>query len=250
MSKLLEAKGIQKTYGSGRAAVRVLRSASLEASKGEFLVVMGASGCGKSTLLHVLGALDIPDAGTVMFRGEQVSSAGPAWQGHYRNNHVGFVFQFYHLLPELTVLDNVLVPRMVMHSFWSWKSHSRECKKDAIAILERVGLKDRLTHRPRELSGGEQQRAAIARALINSPELLLADEPTGNLDEVTGGTVLELFRELNDAGQTIIMVTHDAKVASRAHRRVHLSEGVVRDGSGHSAGKDFNRPALTEVSAS
>jgi len=243
----LKARGINKSYGSGRAEVKVLKGVTLEADAGEFLSVTGPSGCGKSTLLHILGALDVPDQGELEFRGEPVSSANRAWQAEYRNRRVGFVFQFYHLLPELTVLENVLIPRMVLHSYWSWQKNVRQAREEAVKMLERMGLKDRLRHRPRELSGGEQQRAAIARALINQPDLLLADEPTGNLDEVTGKAVLGLLGELNRAGQTIIMVTHDAKVAALAHRRVHLSEGVVREIGSPIAERESVRPLMTEV---
>ncbi len=230
MSKpLLRAKGIHKAYGTGHAEVKVLRGVALDASVAEFLVIMGASGCGKSTLLHLLGALDAPDRGMVEFRGESIFDWSPSSRGKYRNTDVGFVFQFYHLLPELTVLENVIVPRLVENSFWSWRSARKESRKEAAALLDRMGLGDRAKHRPNQLSGGEKQRVAIARALINRPALLLADEPTGNLDEKTGGEILKLLVELNEAGQTIIMVTHDTKVASLAHRRVHLSEGTIRE---------------------
>ena len=248
MSKpLLRAKGIHRSYGMGHAEVKVLRGATLEASEAEFLVIMGASGCGKSTLLHVLGALDMPDRGTVEFRGENIFNLPPAVRGQYRNRDVGFVFQFYHLLPELNVLENVLIPRLVAHSAWMWRRTQRKSRKDATEMLDRVGLADRAQHRPNELSGGEKQRVAIARALINRPALLLADEPTGNLDEKTGGEILKLLVELNVAGQTIIMVTHDAKVASLAHRRVHLSEGVIREAVNQGGGRDSAAPTITKV---
>jgi ABC-type lipoprotein export system ATPase subunit len=216
----------------GRVKVRVLRGASLAAEKGEFLAVMGASGSGRSTLLHLLGALDIPDRGTVEFGGRSLFELGPAERERYRNRDVGFVFQFYHLLPELNVLENVLITRLITHSAWSWQSTRRRARRDVEEILERVGLGDRVKHRPSELSGGERQRVAIARALVNQPALLLADEPTGNLDETIGADILGLLGELNEAGQTIVMVTHDARVASRAHRRVELGDGVVREPGG------------------
>ena len=238
MSKpILRAKGIHRAYGTGRTEVKVLRGATIEASEAEFLVIMGASGCGKSTLLHVLGALDAPDRGTVEFRGKNIFGLPPSVRGRYRNRDVGFVFQFYHLLPELNVLENVMIPRLVTHSFWTWWSTRRESRKDASDLLDRMGLADRAKHRPNQLSGGEKQRVAIARALINRPALLLADEPTGNLDEKTGGEILKLLVELNEAGQTIIMVTHDAKVASLAHRRVHLTEGIIREAVNQSVAK-------------
>ncbi len=234
---ILRTRGIHKAYGSGRTEVRVLRGASIEASEAEFLVIMGASGCGKSTLLHVLGALDAPDQGTVEFRGRNIFDLPPSVRGRYRNHDIGFVFQFYHLLPELSVLENVMIPRLVSHSIWSWQSNRRESRKVAAALLDRMGLADRAGHRPNQLSGGEKQRVAIARALINRPTLLLADEPTGNLDEKTGGEILKLLEELNRNGQTIIMVTHDAKVASLAHRRVHLTDGAIREAANQVGGK-------------
>jgi lipoprotein-releasing system ATP-binding protein len=209
--------------------VKVLRGVSIDAQRGEFLVVMGASGSGKSTILHILGGLDSPDRGTVEFDGRNVFELSPAESGVYRNRQIGFVFQFYHLLPELTVLENVMISRMVAHSAWSWLGAKRQARRDAEEILERVGLSDRLKHRPRELSGGEMQRAAIGRALINRPLLLLADEPTGNLDAAVGAGVLRLLADLNSAGQTLVMVTHDAKVASQAHRRVVLADGITQE---------------------
>lgn len=229
---ILRARNLHKTYRMGRADVRVLRGASLSVAEGEFLVVMGASGSGKSTMLHLLGALDVPDQGNVEFRKTDLFTAAPAVRRSYRNRDVGFVFQFYHLLPELTVAENVAVPRLVGASLWQCLGTRRAAMKDAAALLERVGLQDRVKHRPNELSGGERQRVAIARALINRPALLLADEPTGNLDEATGTGILKLLAEFSDSGQTIIMVTHDAKVASRAHRRVQLSEGVIKEATG------------------
>ena len=230
MSKpILRAQELHKAYLMGRQELRVLRGVSMEMLRGEFLVIQGASGSGKSTLLHLLGALDIPDRGSVEFNGQSLFTAGNRARAAYRNRDVGFVFQFYHLLPELNVLENVLIPRLVALSFWKWQSKKREARRVAEEILERVGLKERIKHRPSELSGGERQRVAIARALVNRPALLLADEPTGNLDVAMGGEILDLLAELNRAGQTIVMVTHDEAVASRAHRRVHLSEGIIRN---------------------
>lgn len=226
---MLRGRGLHKSYVMGRTEVKVLRGASLAAKAGEFLVIMGASGCGKSTLLHLLGALDVPDRGTVEFQGNDVFAQSAGRRASYRNRIIGFVFQFYHLLPELNVLENVMVARLVTHSAWDWWRARRAARRDAEELLERVGLADRAKHRPRELSGGERQRVAIARALINRPALLLADEPTGNLDEVIGGGILQSLVDLNEAGQTIIMVTHDANVASRAHRRLLLTEGVIKE---------------------
>ena len=236
MSKiLLRAKGLHKTYLMGKNQVRVLRSASLDARRGEFVAIMGASGSGKSTLLHILGALDTPDRGTVEFEGVDLFAWSAFDRQTYCNRDVGFIFQFYHLFPELNALENVVIPRLVAHSAWSWLTARRQAHRDAEAILERVGLCDRTKHRPSELSGGERQRVAIARALINHPALLLADEPTGNLDAVIGGEIMALLCELNAGGQTIIMVTHDPLVASQAHRRVELKDGVIREGSARAA---------------
>ena len=245
---LLHAQGIHKTYGSGPAEVKVLRGASLSAERGEFLVIMGSSGSGKSTLLHVLGALDAPDRGDVHFQDRSVFTMSPKDRGQYRNKQVGFVFQFYHLLPELNVLENVLMASMVGTSFWGWRGIRKDARKRASEILERVGLTGRIKHRPSELSGGERQRVAVARALVNGPALLLADEPTGNLDETTGAGILRLLRELNTAGQTIVMVTHDEKVASLAHRRVQLTSGVVKNPGSSGAPPIVAAPSTARVS--
>ena len=249
MSKaLLQASNIHKSYTMGRVEVQVLRGASLTVDTGEFLVVTGASGSGKSTLLHILGALDVPDEGVVEFEGVNVFLELTRRQKRaYRNKRVGFVFQFYHLLPELSVLENVMLPLLVEHSWWAWWSVRRRALREAEEMVERVGLSDRSKHRPNELSGGERQRVAVARALINRPTLLLADEPTGNLDEATGGEILTLLAELNRAGQTIIMVTHDRKVASHAHRRIHLSEGALREAGEHGGLRNAAQFATREV---
>jgi lipoprotein-releasing system ATP-binding protein len=212
----------------GPGPLRVLRGASLKVHTGEFVAIMGASGSGKSTLLHILGALDLPDKGDVTFDGVGVFTQSSTARNRMRNQNVGFVFQFYHLLPELDVLENILFPAMVKRSMWSWLSTGPGERRHAKAVLADVGLKDRIYHRPNELSGGERQRAAIARALVNTPQLLLADEPTGNLDATTGKGILDLLQSLNGAGQTIIMVTHDPGVAALAHRCVHLVEGRIR----------------------
>lgn len=233
---LLRAADIHKTYTMGRSQINVLRGASLKVTQGEFLVIMGSSGSGKSTLLHILGALDIPDQGMVEFNGDNIFSKSNTQREYYRNHEVGFVFQFYHLLPELNVLENVLMPRYIAHSFIQWWSARHEAKRCAEEMLEQVGLSKRAKHRPNELSGGERQRVSIARALINTPSLLLADEPTGNLDEKIGTDILNLLVRLNEAGQTIVMVTHDTKVASRAHRRLYLSNGTLHKMRGDDVG--------------
>ncbi|MCH7704212.1 MAG: ABC transporter ATP-binding protein [Planctomycetes bacterium] len=232
MSKYLRhARGMHKSYRMGRVSVEVLKGTSLDLRNGEFLVVMGASGCGKSTLLHILGGLDTPDRGTLEFDRQDVFTASDAWRRTYRSLSVGFIFQFYHLLPECTVLENVMMPRLVKASAMQWLlgGAKRTARRDASAMLDRVGLAERLQHRPNELSGGERQRVAIARALINGPRLLLADEPTGNLDAAMGEEILRLLVELNRGGQTIVMVTHDPKVASHADRRLHIRAGVIEE---------------------
>lgn len=245
---MLRAQGLYKSYVMGKATVKVLRGASIEAAKGEFVVVQGASGSGKSTLLHLLGALDVPDRGTVEFNGRDLFSQREDARRTYRNREVGFVFQFYHLLPECNVIENVIMPRLVTHSLWGWRRGRRRARRDVDEMLERVGLAHRAKHRPSELSGGERQRVAIARALINRPALLLADEPTGNLDENVGKEVLKLLMGLNKEGQTIVMVTHDTMVASHAHRCVQLSEGVIHKAVTPSAKGESILPATKALS--
>jgi ABC-type lipoprotein export system ATPase subunit len=224
---VLEAEGIHKSYRMGATRVSVLRGVGLSVSSGEFVAVVGASGSGKSTLLHILGALDSPDAGSVRFEGRQLAGLGSAEVNRFRNRMVGFVFQFYHLLNELTVLENVMLPAMVERNLASWLAVRRRKRQRAAGILELLGLFHRAGHRPYELSGGERQRAAIGRALMNEPKLLLADEPTGNLDSATGNDILEVFEGLNRTGQTIVMVTHDEAVARRASRVVTLADGKI-----------------------
>jgi ABC-type lipoprotein export system ATPase subunit len=242
---ILRARGLHKSFVMGHETVRVLRGAALEVKSGEFLAVMGASGSGKSTLLHILGTLDIPDRGNVEFEGRDIFTRNKRDQRSYRNQKVGFVFQFYHLLPELNVLENVVLPQMVGRSWWRWDR--RSAVRLADEIVERVGLSERRRHRPHELSGGERQRVAIARALVNRPSLLLADEPTGNLDEAIGADILSLLVELNEGGQTIVMVTHDPRVASAAHRRVQLGEGVLREIESPGGTRSFVLPAKRKV---
>lgn len=224
---LLHAAGVQKAYRMGRTVLNVLKGASLSITQGEFVAIMGSSGSGKSTLLHILGGLDLPDAGQVVFDGQSVFEGGSSRRDRYRNVTVGFVFQFYHLLPELDVLENVLIPCMVRHSLFRWFGERSKHRRHALNVLEQIGLSERLRHRPNELSGGERQRVAIARALANQPRVLLADEPTGNLDATTGREILDVLTALNQQGQTVVMVTHDPKVAAAAHRIVYLADGKV-----------------------
>jgi ABC-type lipoprotein export system ATPase subunit len=194
---------------------------------GEFLAIVGASGSGKSTLLHILGALDKPDKGIVRFEGRNLSEASEGQLNHFRNKMVGFVFQFYHLLDELNVLENVLLPAMAGTGVVGWLSRRRLAKSRAKKLLSEVGLGERANHKPYQLSGGERQRTAIARALMNEPKILLVDEPTGNLDSETGNGILKVFEKLNRAGETIVMVTHDEGIAQRAGRIIALADGKI-----------------------
>lgn len=227
MSTILQASGLHKTYQLGRTSLKVLRGCSMSVTRGEFVAIMGSSGSGKSTLLHLLGALDIPDQGTVMFENRDIFAGSNAQRDRLRNATFGFVFQFYHLLPELNVMENVLIPCMVGNSVLSWYRRAAGLRNHAATLLDQMGLSGRLKHRPNELSGGERQRVAIARALANQPKILLADEPTGNLDTTTGREILSVLKTLNQQGQTIVMVTHDPQVAAAAHRIVNLVDGRI-----------------------
>jgi len=226
---MIKAENITKSYTMGKTKLDVLRGVNLTIEKGRFVAVVGASGSGKSTLLHILGALDRPSSGSVFYQKQNL--AGLRWGklNHFRNKEVGFVFQFYHLLDELTVLENVMAPAMASTGLLGWMSLKSGTRERAHQLLERFGLKERLRHKPYELSGGERQRVAIARALINQPPLLLADEPTGNLDSRTGHGILGALKELHDEGQTIIMVTHDERIASQASRVIRLVDGKVQE---------------------
>lgn len=235
---ILRASKVSKHYAMGRAAVEVLCDCSIEVETGEFVVIMGRSGSGKSTLLHVLGALDTPDRGTVELRASGsngragqmtlVHPAGADERNRLRRRNFGFVFQFYHLLPELSVFENVLMTRMVGTSILGWLGARGPARRDAEEILTFVGLEKRLRHRPNELSGGERQRVAFARALVHRPDVLLADEPTGNLDAQAGGRIMELLTSLHQKGQTIVMVTHDQALARFADRLLILEDGQLR----------------------
>ena len=228
---LLSAVNLHKSYGKNAVKVEVLRGLNLDVAEGEFVSVLGASGSGKSTMLHLLGTLDRPDKGEILLEGQRIDNGPAETRDRLRNSTFGFIFQFYHLLPELNALENVLMPQMIAHSFWSWLVHGRSLKKRGRELLERVGLGHRWRHRPRELSGGEMQRAAIARALINKPRVLLADEPTGNLDAATGAHIISLLRDLNqNDGLTIIMVTHNLDLVADTDRVVRLVEGRVELG--------------------
>jgi ABC-type lipoprotein export system ATPase subunit len=220
---LLSARGLKKNYVIGKRTLEVLRGVDVEIARGDFVALRGASGTGKSTLLHLIGGLDTPNAGEIFFDGQSLTQFSESELTHFRNRRVGFVFQAYHLLPELTALENVCLPARVA------RMATGDAAERAGALLARVGLRDRLDHKPSELSGGEQQRVAIARALINEPELLLADEPTGNLDSHTGGEIMELLKSLRpEKPMTLIIATHDAKVAATAPRVIDLVDGLIQ----------------------
>jgi lipoprotein-releasing system ATP-binding protein len=224
----MAAVGLYKKYRKGAVEIPVLKGVDLEVRCGEFLAIVGQSGSGKSTLLHCLGTLDAPTAGEVHFLGHRIDHLAAAHRDRLRNEELGMIFQFYHLLPELNTLENVLMPLLIQHGPWSYFANRGRHVASAKELLEKVGLSHRLRHRPRELSGGEMQRAAIARALVNRPQILLADEPTGNLDQTTGAEILEILRTLNrQENLSIIMVTHDPSIAAQADRIVRLAAGRV-----------------------
>jgi putative ABC transport system ATP-binding protein len=216
MSSFIELVDVRKTYGSGASAVHAVDGISLTAERGEWLAIMGPSGSGKTTLINILGGLDHPSAGSVVVDGLEIGHLGERELTRYRADKIGFVFQQFHLIPYLTALENVMLSQYF---------HSITDEKEAAQALARVGLRERLNHVPSELSGGEQQRVAIARALINQPKLILADEPTGNLDEANEAVVLKLLHELHDAGHTILVVTHSQAIGNLADRRVELEHG-------------------------
>jgi ABC-type lipoprotein export system ATPase subunit len=222
---LLSARGLSKSYVMGRRTLEVLRGVHLDVARGEFLALRGASGAGKSTLLHLMGGLDSPNAGEIFFDGQNLARFSEGELTHFRNRRVGFVFQAYHLLPELTALENVCLPARVA------RISAPAAEKRGRELLARAGLGERTDHKPYELSGGEQQRVAIARALVNEPELLLADEPTGNLDSRTGGEIIELLKDLHvEKHMTLVIATHDAQVAAHAQRAIELADGCIANG--------------------
>lgn len=221
---VVRAEGLERVYGEGEVAVRALRGVDFVVRQGEFIAIMGPSGCGKSTLLNILGCLDQPTRGTYELDGRDVSRLAPDARATVRNETLGFVFQDFHLLPRTTALENVELP--LLYGATQEEEHESRARK----ALSRVGLSGRETHTPRELSGGQQQRVAIARALVTEPALLLADEPTGNLDSETSAEILALLDELHGRGLTIVLVTHDAEVGARAERLVRMHDGrIVED---------------------
>jgi len=219
---LLEARRVIKSYLLGRRTLKVLKEIDLQVARGEFIALRGASGAGKSTLLHLLGGLDRVDSGEVLLDGKDLSSLSRGQLSRLRNRRVGFIFQAYLLLPELDALENVCLPARMA------RVGLREVERRARGLLERVGLKDRIEHKPYELSGGEQQRVAIARALVNEPDVILADEPTGNLDSHTGQSIVDLLCEIQrERGATLIIATHDTDLAARAPRVIELVDGMI-----------------------
>jgi lipoprotein-releasing system ATP-binding protein len=225
---LLAVRGLRKAYRSGDRTLEVLRGIDFDLAEGEFVSVIGQSGSGKSTLLHLMGLLDGADAGSVHLAGRRVDDLPARERDRLRNTRIGMVFQAYHLLPELSALENVLAPLLVRHGIFAWLAERAAARRRATELLERFGLGERLHHKPRQLSGGEMQRVAIARALVGGPRLLLADEPTGNLDAETGAGILEVLTALNRSeGLSIVLVTHDASIADRADRIVRLAAGRV-----------------------
>jgi lipoprotein-releasing system ATP-binding protein len=223
VKELIQVQNLFKTYGDGTKHVEVLKGVDLTFSQGERAAIVGASGIGKTTLLHILGTLDRPTSGKVLYGERDVFTLNERELSLFRNRQIGFVFQFHHLLPEFTALENTMLPCLIQGM------SKREALSRAEAILGLVGLKERVTHKPGELSGGEQQRVAVARALVLEPNVLLADEPTGNLDTKTGESVFDLLREINEMkGVTLIVVTHNLNLANRLSRQIHLIEGKAK----------------------
>jgi lipoprotein-releasing system ATP-binding protein len=215
-------KDLHKSFPMGEQTLTVLRGIDLTIERGELIAVVGASGAGKSTLLHILGLLDRPSKGTVCFEGQDLFQLSEAAQAEFRNRRIGFVFQFHHLLPEFTALENACMPALIQ------RREAEEVRQEAIGLLKDVGLGPRLQHKPGELSGGEQQRVAVARALLQKPDLVLADEPTDNLDTHTGDALFALMRELNKArGTTFVIVTHNDKLSAQADRILHMQDGQI-----------------------
>ena len=226
--EIMQVRDLKKSFTKGPNTIPVLKGINMEVHEGEFLSIIGQSGSGKSTLLHVMGLLTHPDAGEILYGGERIDNQPERKRDYLRNHDISMIFQFYHLLPELDIVENVLTPLMISEGYWKFRLHAKEHRERAKELLDRVGLAHRLKHRPNELSGGEMQRTAIARALINSPKILLADEPTGNLDRSTEGGIIELLRGLNEKEKlTIVLVTHNPAIAAGADRTVSLADGVI-----------------------
>jgi lipoprotein-releasing system ATP-binding protein len=225
---VLRARGVTKSYRIGERSLEILHGIDLDLFPGELVALVGTSGAGKSTLLHILGLLDKPTTGSVRVLEREAWSSSTAERARMRNLELGFVFQFYHLLPELTALENTLLPAMIAESRFSWRAKRKQYEERARELLERFGMTPRLEHRPAQLSGGERQRVAMARALLHNPRILFADEPTGNLDSATGERVLELlFEEQSRREFTLLLVTHDERIARRCRRTLHMEDGQL-----------------------
>lgn len=221
---ILECRDVSKSYGDGALNVQVLNHLSFQVAAGQSVSIVGASGSGKSTLLHILGGLDEPSTGTIQLMGQDLSQLNQKQLGELRNQYLGFVYQFHHLLPEFSALENVMMPLLI------GKKPKAEAEAQAVAMLEKVGLNQRMLHRPSELSGGERQRAAIARALVTHPACLLADEPTGNLDRKNAQNVLDMMLDLkNELGTSLVVVTHDDELAARFERVMTMTDGYLQD---------------------
>jgi putative ABC transport system ATP-binding protein len=217
---IIEIKNLLKSYGQGEGEIKALNDVDLTVRKGEFIAIMGPSGCGKSTLLNMLGCLDKPNSGSYLLDGSEISkNTSSKTLANIRRNKIGFIFQTFNLLSRTTALNNVILPAIY--------SGLKNRKQKAIDLLTRVGLEKRINHRPNQLSGGEQQRVAIARALMNDPEIILADEPTGNLDSKSGGEIMKLLKELNAEGKTIIAVTHDENIAKQIGKIIYMKDGKI-----------------------
>jgi putative ABC transport system ATP-binding protein len=221
MTKVIKIEQLEKTYYLGKVKVEALRGVSFEINTGDFVSIMGPSGSGKSTLMHIIGCLDYPTGGKFFLSGQDVSKLNDNQLALFRNQKIGFVFQQFNLLPKATILRNVELPLTYNNS------NSRNKRQLAAQALEEVGLGDRLKHRPNEISGGQKQRVAIARALVNHPSIILADEPTGNLDSKTGQDIMEIIKKLHDSGNTIILVTHEPEIAQYSQRVIHLKDGLI-----------------------
>jgi len=221
-SPVIKVVDVYKSFQMGTHVLPVLKGIHLEIARGEMLAIVGASGAGKSTLLHIMGTLDRPTSGSVFYNGQDLFQQSEREQAEFRNRRIGFVFQFHHLLPEFTALENTYLPALIQHRPLG------EARREAIQLLKEVGLENRLHHKPGELSGGEQQRVAVARALMQRPDLVLADEPTGNLDTHTGEALFTLLRQLNrTCGTAFVIVTHNEKVSAQADRIVRMEDGVI-----------------------
>jgi len=227
---IFRAKDIHKSYTIGHETLKILTGASFSVNEGEMAGIVGASGAGKSTLLHIMGLLDKPDSGDLVFSGEKINFSSRIENARLRNERLGFVFQFYHLLPELNAVENVMLNPMISNSVLSWFSIKKEARETAKELLNSLGLGERLAHKPPQMSGGERQRVAIARALISEPDLLFCDEPTGNLDEKTSGAIVDLLFKINqEMNQTMVIVTHNEGFADRIPRLVRLTDGVLSE---------------------